>query len=47
MDFSKSKSRDDSMYMISDGFNLKPYKETFIDRLLKLNMQEADSSTNI
>ena len=32
--FDKYTSRDNSMYAISDGYNLNPKSETFIDKII-------------
>lgn len=46
MDFGKHRSRDNSMYMISDGFNLEPKKNDFLDMLQRLNALDHISANN-
>lgn len=36
LDFSKTSARDNSMYLISDGFNLQPKQDSFLDKILEL-----------
>ncbi len=45
MDFSKSKSRDNSMYMITEGYNLLPKNDQFLEKLMKLDMFDPETKT--
>eukprot|EP00347_Sterkiella_histriomuscorum_P010281 403376904 len=38
LDFSKTSARDNSMYLISDGYNLEPKHESFLDKIIDLNV---------
>jgi hypothetical protein len=42
VDFGKQKSRDNSMYQISDGYNLHEKEDKFLEKLIALNLLDNE-----